>query len=508
MIPTHLIQAISTSEYIAAFGYDANFNYLVAADSDCLDYLEAMIPVRTMQAIQKTAMDYINQELHILTSLHEDRFDIDMSPSAFLNGIINDELPSDKAWEHAYRRDPSTQAIIELLEKPFLITTDALTKVHSAFRNPIRESHIKMVDKRLCYFEPVANSTKAIKLIIVPKDLHHHIFACFHSNPLGGHYSLYYTLHRIRLRYTWPGMYSWLKKQISSCAACMLRDGVARPSSELLYSFPIDAPMFTVHADLWQPGDIEGFDGNTALMVILCHMTGFAAIEPIAKKDSQTFAQAVYKIFLRYGMPHLIITDADSKFKGEFKDMAELLKLKHHTVAKGNHNAIFVERFNRFLNSGLRVFNNDRGTNRVFVEGALTLCYAWNSCPVTATDLSRSLLAVGREFQFPIDFTSRYHITYDTDESQVRKYADELCDLLTKSREIYEILISEHRAMHREYRNAQLNQVRKFKTGDIVFTNVQVQSRKSSGTVAKLAYIRRGPYKIIKSFSSGTYQLQ
>eukprot|EP00978_Attheya_sp_CCMP212_P003451 scaffold7141_cov56-Attheya_sp.AAC.1 len=155
-------------------------------------------------------------------------------------------------------------------------------------------------------------------------------------------------------------------------------------------------------------------------MIVLCHMTGFAAIEPIVKKDSQTFAQAAYKIFLRYGMPHMIITDPDSKFKKEFKEMTKLLKLKHHLVARGNHNAIFVERFNRFLNSGLRVFNNDRGTNRVFVEGAMTLCYAWNSCPVTTTDLSRSLLTVGREFHFPIDFTTRYHNTYDTDEKVVR----------------------------------------------------------------------------------------
>jgi hypothetical protein len=128
--------------------------------------------------------------------------------------------------------------------------------------------------------------------------------------------------------------------------------------------------MFTVHADLWQPGDIEEFDGNTALMTVLCHMTGFADIEPIAKKDSQTFAQAAYKIFLCYGMAHLIITNPDSKCNGEFKEMTKLLKLEHHLVARGNHNAVFVERFNRFLNSGLRVFNNDRGTNRVFVEGS------------------------------------------------------------------------------------------------------------------------------------------
>jgi hypothetical protein len=288
----------------------------------------------------------------------------------------------------------------------------------------------------------------------------------------------------------------------------MLRDGVSRPASELLYSFPIDAPMNTVHADVWVPGKTVGYDGNTALMIVLCHMTGFVAVEPLKELNSTTFAQSIYTILLRYGICHMIITDADSKFKGEFAGMVKLLKVRHHPVARGHHDAIFVERFNRFLNAGLRVFNNDRGTNRVFIEGALTLCYAWNSCPVTGTDLSRSLLVVGREFQFPIDFTSRYHVTYDLEVETIKSYSEDLCELLTKCREIYTLLISEHRAMHREYRNAQINHVRKFNTGDIVFTNVQVQSKRSSGTVAKLAYIRRGPYKVVKEFKSGSYELQ
>eukprot|EP00978_Attheya_sp_CCMP212_P042462 scaffold259032_cov47-Attheya_sp.AAC.1 len=166
--------------------------------------------------------------------------------------------------------------------------------------------------------------------------------------------------------------------------------------------------------------------------------------------------------------------------------MTKLLKLKHHLVARGNHNAIFVELFNIFLNSGLRVFNNDRDTNRVFVEGAMTLCYAWNSCPVTTTDLSRSLLTVGREFQFPIDFTSRYHITYNIDEKVVRKYADELYDLMIKSREIYEILISEHRAMHREYRNAHLNNIHKnTKRGTSGAYELQLTNGKSKAILIK-----------------------
>jgi hypothetical protein len=89
-------------------------------------------------------------------------------------------------------------------------------------------------------------------------------------------------------------------------------------------------------------------------MIVVCHVTGFAAIEPLRHMNLTTFSKAVYRIvMLRYGLSQMVITDPDSKFKGEFKEAFTLLKIKHHISARGNHNAIFVERFNRFLNAGL-----------------------------------------------------------------------------------------------------------------------------------------------------------
>jgi hypothetical protein len=115
------------------------------------------------------------------------------------------------------------------------------------------------------------------------------------------------------------------------------------------------------------------------------------------------------------------------------------------------------------------------------------------------TDLSRSLLTVGREFRFPIDFEADRRVSFETSDKEKKLFAKNLTDLLLKSREIYLLLIAEHRAAHREYRNAQIDNPRKFKLGDVVFTNVQVQSKAKAGTVAKLAYIKRGPYKIIQT---------
>jgi hypothetical protein len=64
---------------------------------------------------------------------------------------------------------------------------------------------------------------------------------------------------------------------------------------------------------------------------------------------------------------------------------------------------VLVECFNRFLNAGLHVLDNNCETNRVFVEGAQMLTYALNSCPKLGTGLSRSLFTIGQEFFSPID---------------------------------------------------------------------------------------------------------
>jgi hypothetical protein len=64
---------------------------------------------------------------------------------------------------------------------------------------------------------------------------------------------------------------------------------------------------------------------------------------------------------------------------------------------------MLVERINCYLNKGLKIMTNERDSVCIALEAILLLIYAWNSCPVPGTDISRSPIAVGREFAFPID---------------------------------------------------------------------------------------------------------
>eukprot|EP00978_Attheya_sp_CCMP212_P028532 scaffold98746_cov61-Attheya_sp.AAC.3 len=90
-----------------------------------------------MQAILRHADIYLREKLEALVVNQEDRFGVDLSVSAFMNGIVSNEQPEDTAWQQAYKSDSSRQAMIAMLHDPSKITTESLLNVHSTFRPPM-----------------------------------------------------------------------------------------------------------------------------------------------------------------------------------------------------------------------------------------------------------------------------------------------------------------------------------------------------------------------------------
>ena len=78
-----------------------------------------------------------------------------------------------------------------------------------------------------------------------------------------------------------------------------------------------------------------------------------------------------------------------------------------------------------FINSCLTIFCNECGNNRVALEDILMSLYAWNYVPVVGTDISRSLLVTGREFNFPIQLSTDHHQILTSNALKVSTFAVE-----------------------------------------------------------------------------------
>ena len=80
--------------------------------------------------------------------------------------------------------------------------------------------------------------------------------------------------------------------------------------------------------------------------------------------------------------------------------------------------------------------------------------YALHSAPVIGTDISRSMVVVGRKFKFPIDYCIESHHMLPSNPKKVASHAGEQASILASGREIARELIHQHRAYHREYINS------------------------------------------------------
>jgi hypothetical protein len=87
---------------------------------------------------------------------------------------------------------------------------------------------------------------------------------------------------------------------------------------------------------------------------------------------------------------------------------------------------------------------NKQDSVRIALEAILLLLYAWNSCPIPGTDISRSLNAVSREFAFPINYLTNKHWELTSSPSSMESYSRDLAIRLSALREVAQLLIQEH----------------------------------------------------------------
>ena len=177
-------------------------------------------------------------------------------------------------------------------------------------------------------------------------------------------------------------MYSYITNMCKKCVGCALSNATKRRLSELIYSFPIEAPLKVMHIDSYTAERHQSFEGDELYLVACCGMCTFAVMEPIAKGTSTSFASAIMKIMLCFGFSHTVVVDKDSKFFGQCKDALQLLKINVHVLSGANHDPMLVERICPFLNSGLQIMTNEQDSVQVAMESILLLLYAWDSCPI------------------------------------------------------------------------------------------------------------------------------
>jgi hypothetical protein len=93
---------------------------------------------------------------------------------------------------------------------------------------------------------------------------------------------------------------------------------------------------------MWKPGNVPENDGTCEVLTMLDGMTGFAAGAFLGKPiTAEVLANITFsQFFCVFGLHHLIVVDADSKFCGIFQKTFENLGIHVKVVSGENHKAV------------------------------------------------------------------------------------------------------------------------------------------------------------------------
>ena len=80
-------------------------------------------------------------------------------------------------------------------------------------------------------------------------------------------------------------------------------------------------------------------------------LTGFAGGAALGTVDlEEVLRTMLHHFFASLGLPQLVVIDDGCEFKGTLLDVCNAVGISHWVVSKGNHKAIMLEWFHRFLN--------------------------------------------------------------------------------------------------------------------------------------------------------------
>ncbi len=372
------VQPFSPFEFTLCFGFIYQLRYQLSQHGNWFA-LDAGIPALTSVWVFDHILDRLLSICNSTTEIFEpNQF---AAPTAFiqafLGGAVSVTLLSCTRWTQAYDSDKDLKGIRDIIANPSTLSNDSLREINYNYHSALRKLLIVLEDGILIYRKPIAGEGSYTRLQLVPKEYYNVLFVPFHSNPVGGHLNAYCILQCLRLCFYWLGMFSYIKQMCSACPGCALANPTKGRSCELVYNFWIKAPFLVLHHDAYLAGAHFGFKGSDIYLVACCGMCTFGALEPVTSPNATTFALAIMKIQLRYGLCHTVVLNKDSKFYDVFRKSLDLLQNNCHVLSGDNHNPMLVEHLLcQYFNKGLRIMRNKRDTVRVAQEALLLLLYA------------------------------------------------------------------------------------------------------------------------------------
>ena len=168
----------------------------------------------------------------------------------------------------------------------------------------------------------------------VPPPVHSALLHSIHSSPFSGHMGVFHTKAILEWDFWWPGLSTFIKHFITSCAVCQQNKVNTHPSAPPHCPIPssVSLPFKKLSVDLIT--DLSPSGGFDSVMVMVNHGLMKGVILALHSKTINVagVTQLFFKfIFKRFSLHNTLISDQGPQFASAFtRELACLLKYGVH----------------------------------------------------------------------------------------------------------------------------------------------------------------------------------
>jgi hypothetical protein len=424
------------------------------------------------------------------------------SSYSILIGISSEEI---ELWRNSYKQDPHFSEVLEswrLEEDPE--------------RPKFPQYHYS--EEGLIYFEDWHGNNR----LCVPLPLRIKLMDESHNSMSeaahGGHFKTY---NRIASTYYWPRMSRDIKQYTSTCDICQKSKPRRHAPIGMLQPIPIPQHPFEVVTMDFIP-ELPVSKGFDNILVIVDKLTKYAIFIPTTVEINEVETAKLFfnRVVAEYGIPRQVITDRDTRWKGDFwKEVCRLLGTQrslttsYHPQTDGQ-----TEIMNQGLEIALRAYvGPDRDDWSDKLDG---LALSYNSSPHTATGFAPAYLLRGYQPVTGSTLLQGGEFIPRPSEISVKARGDSALNSTHQSAEDMIIEFEAERSTAKEslllsqifqkraYNNGRLTT--EFNEGDLVVLNPHSLEllKNVKGRGKKLLMRYEGPFEIIQKLSPVAYRIR
>lgn len=237
--------------------------------------------------------------------------------------------------------------------------------------------------------------------IVIPKE---HILDTIrqnHDKPTSGHLGVHKTIHKLKMHYFWPRMFSDVQNYIKGCEICKaFKHSTSAPHGLMTNPKIVERPMEMLSVDLIGPLP-KSYSGCIYILSVVDVFSKYCWIFPIKKATTLIINRILEReIFLKFGCPRILVLDNGPQFTSKvFKDF-----IKSYNIPKLFYNSLYtpqnnpVERYNKTVETCLACYVEDDQRN--WSKFLPHVQVALNNTISLATGYTPSFLFFGRELCF------------------------------------------------------------------------------------------------------------